>query len=60
MDDLDYIVETVFGHESEADKHYYRERLLSDENPGWTKEFAKKTATAQQRKGMGQRLTPYY
>jgi hypothetical protein len=40
MDDLDYIVETVFGHESEAEKQSYREKLSFNGNPRWTKEFA--------------------
>ncbi len=42
MDDLDFIVETVFGHESEAERKIHREQMLAYENPEWTKEFAKR------------------
>jgi hypothetical protein len=42
MEDLDFIVETVFGHESEAERKSYREKMLFDENPRWIKEFARR------------------
>jgi hypothetical protein len=42
MDDLDFIVETVFGHESEAERKGYREKMLTEENPRWIREFAKR------------------
>jgi hypothetical protein len=42
MEDLDFIVETVFGHEPEAERKNHRETMLSNGNRRWIKEFAKR------------------
>jgi hypothetical protein len=42
MEDLDFIVETVFGHESEAERKNTREEMLSNGNRRWITEFAER------------------
>jgi hypothetical protein len=42
MEDLDFIVETVFGDLPEAERKVHREQMLHYENPEWTKKFAKR------------------
>jgi hypothetical protein len=42
MDDLDFIMETVFGHESEAERRTTREKMLANGNCQWITEFAKR------------------
>jgi hypothetical protein len=42
MEDLDFIVETVFGHEPEEERQSAREKMLANGNPEWIKDFAKK------------------
>jgi hypothetical protein len=40
MEDVDLIVETVFGHEPEAERRAYREKLIFNGNYRWIREFA--------------------
>jgi hypothetical protein len=42
MDDLDFIVEKAFGHESEEKRKFRRKQMLDHENPEWIKEFAER------------------
>jgi hypothetical protein len=42
MDDVDFIVETVFGQEPEAERRAYREEILFNGNQRWIREFAKR------------------
>jgi hypothetical protein len=42
MEDLDFIVETVFGHESEAERRTTREKMLANGNHQWITEFAQR------------------
>jgi hypothetical protein len=48
MEDLDFIVETVFGHESEAERRTTREKLLSNGNHRWITEFANRLRKLEQ------------
>ena len=48
MEDLDFIVETVFGDESETERQNTREKMLSNGNMRWVKEFAKRLRRLEQ------------
>jgi hypothetical protein len=48
MEDLDFIVKTVFGHESEVERQKNREKMLSNGNPRWIMEFAKRLRRLEQ------------
>jgi hypothetical protein len=42
MDDLDFIIEKAFGHESEETRKFRRKQMLEHENPEWIKDFAER------------------
>jgi hypothetical protein len=48
MEDLDFIVEKVFGHETEAERRTTREKMLSNGNRRWIKEFANRLRQLEQ------------
>jgi hypothetical protein len=42
MEDLNFIVETVFRHEPEAERKNHRETMLANGNRRWIREFAER------------------
>ncbi len=50
MEDVDFIVETVFGHESEAERQNTREKMLSNGNRRWIAEFAERLRRLEQKR----------